>query len=67
MVLSNRTQEKVPIQICKWIHGNPANPENVCFRLSINFFIDLGFPDRTWTSLEWEYGIGTCIGARIGF
>jgi hypothetical protein len=49
-------------QICKWIHGVPADPENVCFRLSDNFVMHLGFPDRTWTPGEWEYGIVTITG-----
>jgi hypothetical protein len=40
MVLGDCTRVPAEFQICKWVYGDPANPENVCFRLSDNFVKD---------------------------
>lgn len=53
-------------QICKWIHGDSDNSENVCFRLSDDFVIDQKQPERTWPSVKWEYGIEIFTGFDSG-
>ena len=37
MVLAGRSRASVELQVCKWIHGNPANLEILNFHLSDNF------------------------------
>jgi hypothetical protein len=59
-----RTPTNGIFQIRKWIHGDPANLENVCFCISDNFVTFWEQPGRTSTSAVWAYGIVLCTGVE---